>query len=473
MDSSATPGETKARAPYHTVRQPSGGIAVVTEPNWPAFESWLSSLMQRERIPGASVGVLCRGQVIYAKGFGAADLATGRAVDPDTVQGIASVSKSFAALAVMQLVDAGLVDPYAPVSRYLPDFSLRAVPDIESIRVHHALSHTTGCPPLRRMQGQFSEFNEHLRYLADYDTTMLGRPGEHMSYCNDTFMLSAAIVERVTGRRFRDHVAERIFAPLGMRRTTYGLDEMARWPNVTKLYNLSQDKSSHEEQPWPELGTYHGGGGIRSTVLDLLRYGDMYCAGGLAPDGARVVSEAGALRMRLPVHPVGDRAYYCYALETTPAYHGVTLVEHGGSLPGVASRWGYVPEAGVSAAVLTNLGGAPADQIYAALVNAALGLPVGEPRFRPAPTFPVGTEQLDRLAGLYTADEGARIAVAREGAGLVAEFLGERYSLRMTGPDSATYSQQGAEKPVRWHLREGEPAWGIRTGVRIARRAPG
>lgn len=444
---------------------------MAVRPQWSWFESWLGPLMQREQIPGASVGVSHRGQVIYAQGFGVADLATGRPVDPDTVHGIASVSKSFAALAVMQLVDDGLVHPYAPVRRYLPEFSLRALADPDAIWVHHALSHTTGCPPLRRMAGHFREFDEHLRHLAEYDTTMLGRPGEYMSYCNDTFMLAAAIAERAGGLPFREQVRRRIFEPLGMSRSTYGQEEMAAWPNVTRLYNLSPDRTRHEEQLWPDLGTYHGGGGIRSTVLDLLRYGDMYCAGGVAPGGARVVSEAGVLRMRAPVHPVSEHSFYGYALETTPAFGGITLVEHGGSLPGVASRWGYVPEAGLTVAVLTNLMGAPADQIFTALVQAALGMPVGAPRHPAPPTFPVEAAQLEHLAGLYTADEGARVLVARGGDGLVAEMNGERYALRMTGPDRAVYPHQGTEKPVRWYLRCGEPAWGLRAGVRIARRA--
>lgn len=428
--------------------------------------------MAREQIPGVAVGLSIAGKTMYARGFGTGDLGTGRPVNEHTVFGIASVSKSFAALAVMQLVDEGKVDPFAPVAQYLPEFRLRAVPDIEQIKVYHCLSHTTGCPPLRRAQGEFDEFAQHLSYLADYETEMLGRPGEYMSYCNDTFMLSGAITERVAGRRFRDIVTDRIFKPIGMARTTYHIAELEQWDNVTRLYVLNKDKMQHETRPWPELGTYHVGGGIKSSVVDLLRYGDMYCAGGRAAAGAQVVSEAGVLRMRAPVHPAGEGSYYCYALQTTPAYHGITLVEHGGSLPGVASRFGYIPELGIAAVVLTNLSGAPSDQIWTALINAALGLPIGPPRFPPMPTFPVTEEDLGRLTGLYTSDEGARIRIALNDVALEAEFEGQTYPLRMTAPNAAVYTAQLQEKPVSWYIRDGEPsAWAVRTGVRIARRA--
>ncbi len=440
-------------------------------PDWTAFEKYLRCMMSREQIPGVAAGLSVNGNVVYARGFGVQDLETGRPVDEHTVFGIASVSKSFAALAVMQLVDEGRVCPQAPVAQYLPEFTMRAAEDGSKIRVHHCLSHTTGCPPLRRAQGEFEEFSQHIEYLANYDTVMLGRPGEYMSYCNDTFMLSGAITERVGGRRFREHVRERVFEPLGMHRTTYDIADLARWDNVTRLYVLNKEKTGHETRAWPALGTYHVGGGIRSTVIDLLKYGDMYCAGGRGADGRQVVSEAGVLRMRAPIHPVGEGSYYCYALQITPAYHGVSLVEHGGSLPGVASRFGYVPERAISAVVLTNLSGAPADQIWTALVNTALGLPLGGPRFAPAPTFPVSEDRLQLLIGLYATDEGLSVRVSLAEGSLAAEFEGQSYPLRMTGPDAAVYMMQGAEKPVSWYVRDNQPAWAIRTGVRIARRA--
>ena len=459
---------------------------MVNNPDWDAFERWLDKIMARDHVPGVGVGVSQRGRVIYAKGFGTSDLSTGRPVDENTVFGIASVSKSFAALSLMQLSDEGKVNPYAPLVRYLPEFRMKDVPDREAIRIHHCLSHTTGCPPLFRAQGKFSEFSEHIQYLADYDTTVLGKPGEYISYCNDTFMLNGAVVERVTGQRYRDFVMDRIIRPLGMSRTTFDLDELATWDNVTNLYNLSPNKTSVEWHPWIDLGTYHVGGGIRSTVLDLLRYGDMYCAEGRTANGTRVVSEAGVLRMRAPVYPCGEGRYYCYAQWITPAHHGVTVVEHSGGQPGVSARWGYIPEEGISIAVLTNLRGAPADQVFIAAVNTVLGLSPEVLRTKPSPTFPVDSEQMRLLAGVYQADEGMSQLEAKQQEGttgrvirifleddkLVGEFDGEVHRLRMVAPTEAVYVEQGIDRPIRWYLRDGRPAWAISTGLQMTKRAP-
>ncbi len=468
----------KGRYPSRTspqgIRANFGGVAVKTSPDWARFESFISEIMAQEHVAGAAVGVSLRGQAIYARGFGEGSIETRRPVTEDTVFGIASVSKSFAALAVMQLVDDGLVDALAPVVEYLPEFSLPRLGDVRAVRVHHCLSHTTGVPPLKRRQGEFSEFGRHIEYLSGYDTEMLGRPGEYLSYCNDTFMLSGAILERLTGRRFRDHVRERILEPLGMSRTTYELEQLASWDNVTGLYNLDSARTELQVKQWPELGTYHVGGGIRSTVLDLLRYGDMYCALGHAPGGGRVVSEAGVLRMRAPVIPVTSGSHYCYALQLTPGYHGVTLVEHGGSLPGVASRWGYIPEEGVAAVVLTNVGGAPSDLIWTGLVNTWLGLAPESPRTEPEATYPASDDQLARLTGLYAADEGVRLRVCRSDDGtLRVEGEGLNRPLRVTAPDRAVYQMQRQEKPLRFHLpSDGRaPAWAVSTGLRMVRRA--
>lgn len=442
-------------------------------PDWARFESFITEIMHEEHIAGAAVGLSVGGEMVYARGFGVGSIATGRAVTEDTVFGIASVSKSFAALAVMQLVDGGLVDPLAPVSEYLPEFRLPRQAESREVRVHHCLSHTTGVPPLRRRQGEFAEFGQHLAYVVDCDVELLGPPGHYLSYCNDTFMLSGAIVERLTGRPFRDQVEERIFEPLGMSRTTYERERLAGWDNVTELYNLNSSRTELEVKAWPDLGTYHVGGGIRSTVRDLLRYGDMFCELGRA-GSQRVVSEAGVLRMRSPVAAVVPGSYYCYGLQLTPACHGVTLVEHGGSLPGVAARWGFLPENRVSAVVLANVGGAPSELIWTGLVNTLLGLAPETSRSGPEPTFPVSEGQIARVTGLYVADEGARLSVDRAGDGGVrVESEGLTRPLRFVAPDRAVYEHQRQEKPLRFHLPSdvGAPAWAVSSGLRMVRRA--
>jgi len=442
-------------------------------PDWLSFESFAREAMERERIAGVAAGVSVAGEVVYANGLGHRDIAAGQPVSPRTVFGIASVSKSFAALAVMQLVDEGLLDPLAPVVDYLPEFTIPGAQDIRAIKVHHCLSHTTGLPPLKRRQGEFTEFGQHLAYLGGYETDLLGYPGQYLSYCNDAFMVSGALVERLTGKRFRDHVCKGVFEPLGMQRTTYHIADLESWDDVTNLYDLDDSRTELLTQPWPELGTYHVGGGIRSTVLDLLSYGDMYCALGRSPSGERIVSEAGVLRMRQPVYPTEPGTYYGYGLRNTPAYHGVSLVEHGGSLPGVSCKWGYMPETRTSLVVLTNVRGVPADWLWQGLANTVLGLEPGTPRSPSPPTFAVTPGDLEGLLGTYAADEGARAGVkASGGGGLVGEIDGQTLPLRMTSPDTAVYESQGQEKMLTWYRDAGGMAWAVKLGVRMVRRTP-
>lgn len=443
------------------------------KPDWLSFESFVREMMERERIAGVAAGVSVAGEVVYTNGLGQRDIASGEPVSSRTVFGIASVSKSFAALAVMQLVDQGLLDPLAPVVDYLPGFSIPSAEDRRAIKVHHCLSHTTGLPPLKRRQGEFAEFREHLAYLAGYQTDLLGYPGQYLSYCNDAFMVAGALVERMTGTRFAECVRKRVIEPLGMQRTTYNSADFEGWDDVTSLYNLDDTRTELLAQPWPELGTYHVGGGIRSTVPDLLRYGDMYCALGQSPSGERIVSEAGVLRMRQPVYPTDPGTYYGYGLRNTPAYHGVSLVEHGGSLPGVSCKWGYMPETRTSLVVLTNVRGVPADLIWHGLANTVLGLEPRTPRSPSPPTFAVTPGDLEGLMGTYAADEGARGEIKATGGGdLVGEIDGQTVPLRMTSPDTAVYESQGQEKMLTWYRDASGMAWAVKLGVRMVRRTP-
>lgn len=300
---------------------------------WPLFEEYMSRKMEEERIAGAAVAVSRHGELLFQKGFGVRDLETKEPVTPDTVFGIASVTKSFTAMAVMQLAEEGKLSIEDPVNAYLPEFSLASLEDTSSVCIHHLLSHTTGLAPIRRRE-ELCRLSDHLEYLAGEPHELLGRPGEYFSYCNDTFLLLGLIVERVTGRLFRRHVTSRLLDPLEMNRSTFSLEEVKRLSDVSVPYVKDSDGNGLKRADWPLLGNYEVGGGIRSNVRDLLKYGQLYINGGYC-QGENIVSEASLRRMWHPVHKIGRNTYYGYALKSTLGREGMTLVEHGGSQPGV------------------------------------------------------------------------------------------------------------------------------------------
>lgn len=213
------------------------------------------------------------------------------AIDPDgtrptasTMYGIGSVSKMFTAVAVMQLVDKGLVSLDAPVVDYVPDFSM-ASPDYRQITVRMLLNHSAGLPGSDYSNGittePYAEYEDQvLRYLST--ARLKTTPGSMSVYCNDCFTMAGIVVSRVSGRPFTDYVHEEILAPLGMRHTRYaseGVPAGAYAPVLT------------ESGPLPmEILNLQATGALMSTPTDISRFASMLMNGG-SYRGDRILSQ--------------------------------------------------------------------------------------------------------------------------------------------------------------------------------------
>lgn len=436
--------------------------------NWQQYVDFVEGFLAREHIVGAAVAVAERGQVVFEHGFGYRDLAHQLPVTPDTIFGVASVSKSFTALAIMQLVDAGLICLDDPVIKYLPELKLPGAAEMSTIKVRHLLSHTTGLPPMRRRQ-DIQTFPEHIQFLQSEEYSLLGQPGEYFSYCNDTFLLLGMIIERLTGRIYRKYMTEHILDALCMYRSTYSIEELTRFQDVTVPYQYNRQTDSWDAQPWPALGNFEVGGGVRSSVRDLLKYGEMYVNGG-SYHGQQLVSPQSINAMRQPMYRVGRKTWYCFALQVTPDHQGYTLVEHGGSQPGVAANFGFVPEKGIVVAVLTNTSGVSASAIWLGAVNTALGLPLELPR-SVEPEYQATPGEVQRVLGDYRAAEGGRLQVKLVGDQLQVEDVEGSYLARMSSPETLIFTNK-IPRVVRFYFRDAvAPAWAALAGSRMLQRA--
>ena len=165
-------------------------------------------------VPGAAVAVTLGDRVLLAEGYG--HTASGDPVTARSPMAVASISKSFTALAVMQLVEAGRVELDAPVRRYLPEFSM-ADSRVDEITVRHLLHQTSGLSD--RMFPAFSRPQPRsLRELvAGMRTARLAStPGSRWEYHNPNYQVAARLVEVVSGRPFAAYLREHVFDPVGM-----------------------------------------------------------------------------------------------------------------------------------------------------------------------------------------------------------------------------------------------------------------
>lgn len=424
---------------------------------WEPFEKFIEEVMEKEQIPGVAVALSKNGQTIYERGFGTRDFETNDKVTPETIFGIASITKSFTALAIMKLVEEGRLQVEDAVIEHLPDFQLVDYANMEDIKIRHLLSHTTGLATMERKE-QLTKFDEHLHYLNEKKWTWLGKPGEYMCYNNDMFLLLGAIIEQITGENYQVYIKKQIIIPLQMTRTTYDLLELQSFDNVTTPYVLEKDRPV--SCPWPKLGNYAVGGGIRSTVADLLKYGNIY----VDALERNIVSRAYTSQMAQPVHQTNGKSFYGFALQTTPNYSGVTIVEHGGGQPGVSSNFGFIPEKGIVAVVLTNISGVSADAIWLAALNTALGLPIDQKRSM-EPQFEMTKEQQQRVLGTYFSEEGSQIDITLEDQTVMATIDNKTYVLRAS--DENTLVILPLEKPIRFFIDEKNEVWALFIGLRM------
>src|SRR4051794_5068225 len=215
--------------------------------------AFAEGVRRKHRAPGMAVAVALDGAEVYAEGSGEREIGTGAPVTPDTVFGVASVTKSFTALAIMQLAEAGKLAVDDPVTRYLPEFRTPDPAATRAITLHHFLTHSAGFPPLpsrffafaRSAEGDpaaggkpawaadhppIDTYEDLMDYLAAGGYEMLGPPGAQFSYCNEGFALLGAIVERVSGEGYEVYVHRHILEPAGMEQSGYAVAQLRDFP---------------------------------------------------------------------------------------------------------------------------------------------------------------------------------------------------------------------------------------------------
>ncbi|MCO5315266.1 MAG: beta-lactamase family protein [Solirubrobacterales bacterium] len=349
--------------------------------------------MDRSGVPGLALAVVSGGRTVHARGFG--ETGRGRPVTPRTPFVLGSTSKSFTALAVMQLVDEGRVKLDAPVRRYLPEFKPAGGQDGPPITVRQVLRQTSGLPPdaggpimASVVEGTAAEA---VRELDGVETT--GDPGEAFAYSNANYVLAGLLIQRVSGERYGDYIERHIFGPLGMR-DSFARVAPARDAGLATGHRFRFGLIT-DHGPTFRLGIQPAGYLI-SSADDMARYLAMYLDGGVGPDGNRVVSRRGLQTMLSPglkgtLGPWADGAAARYAMGW---YFGGPWEE-----PALV-HFGRTPDSGSMIAML------PGRRLgVVTLVNAANQISV--PGY-PAPIERIQRNTVDTLTG-ETAEPGTSL----------------------------------------------------------------
>ena len=333
-----------AIAPHDTSSLPADAPTFPTRVD-SLFEPWRG----RDR-PGCAVGVSHRGRIVLERAYGMADLESGAPMTPATVVHAASLAKQITALSVLLLARDGRLSLDDDVRRWLPELPDYRVRSGGSITLRHLLGHTSGLRDFFELliiaRGRFEEeriTDADAMAVVDRQRGLNFAPGAEYGYSNTNYLLLAHVVERVSGQRFADFVASRVFAPLGMTHTRLRDDVTALVPGRAVGYARRGTAWRTSTPNFDVVGPTN----LETTVGDLLRLAENL-------EHPTVGDSAIVQRMLAPgVLTSGDTTSYGLGLSLARD-RGFRLAEHEGRDPGFRAYLGRWLEPGLSVALLCN-----------------------------------------------------------------------------------------------------------------------
>ena len=385
---------------------------------FPEIDRMVRDFAERSRVPGIAYGIVVDGRLAHVGTAGYRELPSRAPVDTSTVFRIASMTKSFTAVAILQLRDAGLLSLDDPVERHVPELAGLRYPtaDAPKITIRHLLSHSAGFPEDnpwgdQQLAATDDEMSAMMRAGIPFSTA----PGTAYEYSNYGFAILGRIVANVSGMPYPRYVTERVLLPLGMTSTT--LEASAVPPGrLAHGYRL-RDGEWIEEPALPD-GAFGPMGGMLTSLADLGRWvGFMLDAWPARDEAERGPLRRASLREMQQVARYGgasavrDTAAGTVALSAGGYGYGLGVrqtclfrasVSHSGGLPGFGSLMRWLPEHGVGIVAMGNLTytgwGGVVEQALQTLSRTG-ALEARAPR--PAPVLLQRQEQVSRLVARW------------------------------------------------------------------------
>lgn len=355
--------------------------------------------------PGCQVLIAKQGEVIYRKAFGTADLQLGVPMKPEMVFNIASITKQFTAVAILQLEEQGKLSLQDSIRKFIPDYP----PKGYNITIEHLLTHTSGIPDYMQIDYRspsMERWDFSPRQLIDSFKShpLQFEPGTRYSYSNSGYYILGYIIQIVSGKSYQEYIRTNLLDPLEMKQTWFDQDGILI-PNRVRGYEKSGATFKNESYWSPTIE--YSAGGLISNVDDLFRWHK-----GL--HSYKILKKETLERAFRPYRVKdGSSTEYGYGwnIRTT---NGIRSIEHQGGLPAFVTNEIYYPEQDVFIAILCNTR-APIDELSASISGIALGRSM-------QPSVTVEDKILDSYVGTYqlTIDRNRKMTIQKEGKQLVA-----------------------------------------------------
>ncbi len=399
----------------------------------PAFEridAYVDQHMRDTNVPGVAIAVTDKMTLHRVATYGHADRKERRPLTPEALFELGSISKTFTAVALLQLAQEGRFDPQQPVTKYLPWLELKSLR--APITGHHLLTHTSGLPHDRDdIPPSLYKAVAAARYGTGFP------PGERFAYSNTGYQILGYVLEAIEKQPYAEIVRQRIFQPLGMRASEAALTPDMRLRLAVGYVSLYDDRPPHRTQPlveapWVDYAT--GDGSISATAADAATFLRMLLNRGAGPSG-RLLSDPSFARMierAAPLAPGANLHYGYGAILRT--IDGHAFLEHGGDMPGYRAMMLGDLDAGLGIVVLMN---GPGDPMATALFAMSTLRAAAEGRDLPpvARNASVPVANAAEYAGTYTGADGRALQLVAEDGELRLVAGARRVALERRGRD--------------------------------------
>jgi CubicO group peptidase (beta-lactamase class C family) len=327
------------------------------------LEAFFEREMKSQQMPAISVAVK-HGDFTWSRGFGLADIDNNVRATEQSSYRMASVTKPMTSVAILKLADEGKIDLDAEVQTYVPYFPKKAKP----VTVRQLLSHMGGISHYKNYEkeGRIKDpktTRESIAIFEDFD--LIAEPGTAYNYSSYGYNLLGAVVEGASGKPYAEYLAENIWKPLGMTSTRMD-DPRALIPHRVTGYVLERGQIKRSE--YVDVSSRFGGGGTRSTVVDMVRFLEGLAAGKILKTATR--DQAWTMAQTRDRHYV----HYGYGFGLY-SRNGRYVVAHGGSQQETRTSMSYFADAKLYIALASNFENAELGRFEDKIIEVLLGDP--------------------------------------------------------------------------------------------------
>jgi len=359
--------------------QPAKTKAMTSE-----FDKMLSAQFKTGET-GCAALVAVKGEIIYKKAFGMADLELNVPMQPDMIFRVGSITKQFTAIAILQLMEQEKLSLQDDITRFIPDYPTQAY----KITIEHLLTHTSGIKSYTNVPEFEKYIKEDLSPAEAVDRfknlPMEFAPGTKWNYNNSGFFLLGYIIEKASGKTYAEYIEENLFKPAGMTNTLYGNDKIIL-RNRASGYQPEGDKTVNAD--YLSMLLPYSAGSIMSTVEDLFRWNRALISYKLVK---KETLEKAFTEYKL-TNGKGTSYGYGWSLMQL---QGSPTIEHGGAINGFLCNALYLPGEDIFVAVFSNSTGKSPEKVSTKMAAVALGKPLDYKE------IPVSEDVLKQLAGVY------------------------------------------------------------------------